>query len=271
MAVSAEKSTLTLFSPWTAQNNVKLAASFSGGPPGALIPTDKNPKVLGFTFDPGFTFCEHAAVIARRAASRIKIIRALADTTFGKDEECLLMTYRALIRSVINYGAPIVYPNYSDSSIQRLQRVQNRGLRLALGCHAASSVDFLHAEAKELLVSQHLRLLSAQYLARALQPHHANHSEVLLDHGPRLQKHTLRSKVIDLVQPYLNEDGLVSPGTFNTIKDSLHKDVVEEAIENMAPNRVLHARPPLVYPNVALLPRITRSTLPSTSAPLGSL
>ena len=142
-----------------------------------------------------------------------------------------------------------------------LQRVQNRGLRLALGCHAASAVDFLHAEAKELKVEPHLRLLTAQYLARALQPHHVNHDQAILDPGPRRLRETFRTKSFDLVQPFLNELNLVTPGTYPAIKNALHTAVVEQAIDDLAPNRVLNGRPPLVYPNDVLLPRITQTTL----------
>ena len=133
-------------------------------------------------------------MIARKAASRINIIRALSDSTFGKDKECLLTTFKMYIRSLFNYAAPVVYPNYSASSIARLQKVQNRGLRLALGCHVASSVDHLHDEATELPVKEHLHLLSSQFLARALQENHPSHHYVKQDQGPRPMKETLHSK-----------------------------------------------------------------------------
>ena len=38
-----------------------------------------------------------------------------------------------------------------------------------------SSVDHLHVEAKMLKVSEHLELLSAQYLARCLEPENVCH------------------------------------------------------------------------------------------------
>ena len=85
-------------------------------------------------------------------------MRALSDTHFGKDKDCLLLTYKCFIRSLFNYAAPIVYPLYSASSIERLQKVQNRSLRLATGCHLAFSIDHLHAEALELPVGDHLHL-----------------------------------------------------------------------------------------------------------------
>ena len=118
------------------------------------MPSVKNPKLLGAVLDPTFTFSAQAAAIARRAASRLNIIKALSDSHFGKDKECLLMTWRVCIRSLLNYAAPIAYPNFNKSSVELLQKVHNRALRLCLGCHSASSVDHLHREAKELRQAQ---------------------------------------------------------------------------------------------------------------------
>ena len=38
----------------------------------------------------------------------------------AKDKECLLMTFKMYVRSLFNYAAPLVFPNYSASSISRL-------------------------------------------------------------------------------------------------------------------------------------------------------
>ena len=157
MEIAASKSSVTLFTPWTAQVNNQLPVGING----QLVPTVKNPSLLLLVLDPTFTFSAHAKTIARKAASRMNLIRALSDSSFGKDRDLILRTYKMYIRSLFDYAAPITYPNYSPSSIQRFQRIQNRAFRLALGVHSMSSVDFLHAEAKELLVSDHLRLLSA--------------------------------------------------------------------------------------------------------------
>ena len=54
----------------------------------------------------------------------------------------------------------------------------------------------IHDEAMELPVEDHLRLLSAQFLARALQPNHPSHLYVMQDQGRRNMKQTLHSKVL---------------------------------------------------------------------------
>ena len=258
MEISAAKTTVTLFTPWTAQVNKKLPVGVNG----QLVRTVKEPTLLGVKLDPTFTFSAHAKAVARKAASRMNLIRALADTSFGKDSDLLIRTYKCYIRSLFDYAAPITFPNYSPSSIDRFQRIQNRAFRLALGVHSASAVDFLHAEAKELLVSDHLRLLSAQFLAKCLQPSHPSHDVVLLDKGYRQdKKETLRSSVFHLVEPYVNDQGIIAPGTYQATIKAIHTDIVSEAVDRLAPNRVLQQRPPLVHPINDYLPRETQCAL----------
>ena len=74
-------------------------------------------------------------------------------------------------------------------------------------------------------------------------------------------KHTLRSKVFGDVLPYLNEDGLIAPGTYDAVIRSIHTDVVSNYIDGMSPNRVLGNLPPLISPTEKFLPRLTRNTL----------
>ena len=125
MSISAPKSSVTLFTPWTKQVNSQLDVTIENIP----VPTVKSPRLLGVIFDPMYTFGPHSVSIARRASSRLNILRALSDTSFGKDKECLVLTFKTFIRTLFDYCAPIVYPSYSVSSIERLQRVQNKALR----------------------------------------------------------------------------------------------------------------------------------------------
>ena len=103
-------------------------------------------------------------------------------------------------------------------------------------------------------------MLASQFLARALQPDHPSHDVVLLEPGPRMMKQTLRSKCWETVEPFLT-DGIVPPGTFNSVKDKIHTKVVGDYVDARGSNRVLNARPPLIDPTERFLPRKTRATL----------
>ena len=256
LSLSASKSTATLFTPWNKEFGRLPPVTLNGD----VIPQNNNPKLLGVTFDPTFTFSTHAAITARKAGSRLGVLRALSDTSFGHDKECLSLTYKSIIRPFFDYAAPIVYPLYSQSSIRRLQLVQNRALRLVTGCHNASSVDHLHSETEILPVGDHLELLSAQFLARAHQPDHPNHQVIHLPQGPRHNKETLSSKVGHLVEPHL-VNGEIPPGTFRSTINQLHTNVVHSAIARSSVNRVLGTPPPRISPSESSLSRQTRAAL----------
>ena len=125
LSLSVSKSTVTLFTPWTKQFGRLPAVSVNGD----VIPQENKPKLLGVTYDPSLCFSAHAMAMVRKAGPRIYVIRALADSSFGHDKECLTVTFKALLRPFANYTAPVVFPLYSQSSL-RLQLVQNRALCL---------------------------------------------------------------------------------------------------------------------------------------------
>ena len=88
--------------------------------------------------------------------------------TRGQQNETLLMTYKALGRSIANYAAPVWSINASETNIGKIQRAQNEALRIITGSHKMSSIDHIHSETKMLQVEDHLNLLSAQYLVQCL-------------------------------------------------------------------------------------------------------
>ena len=108
---------------------------------------------------------------AQRLRSRDNnILKTLAGTSWGQQKETLLMTYKAVGRSIINYAAPVWSTNLRDTNYKNIQYTQNEALRIATSCHKMSSVDHLHVEAKMLKVREHSELLSAQYLTTRETP-----------------------------------------------------------------------------------------------------
>ena len=63
--------------------------------------------------------------------------------------------------------------------------------------------------------------MSAQFLARALQPGHPSHYVVNLPPGPRKMKDTLSSKVGNLMEPYL-QDGVIPAGAYKETIGKIH-------------------------------------------------
>ena len=109
-------------------------------------------------------------------------------------------------------------------------------------------------------VEDHLLLLSAGFLTKALQPGHVSHDIVKLPPGPRRMKETLSTKVGHLVEPYL-VNGNIPVGAYKTTIDAIHTKVVGDAISNYDDNRVLNAPAPAINDIEKHLPRPTRAVL----------
>ena len=116
--------------------------------------------------DSELSFNNHCVKVANRVRKRNYVLWALACTNWGQQKETLLMTYKALGRSIANYAAPIWSTNASESNIGKIQHAQNEALRIIKGSHKMSSIDHLHIETKMLQVEDHLNLISAQYLVQ---------------------------------------------------------------------------------------------------------
>jgi len=90
LTVSIPKSHATLLTPDTHQSRLDPGVRWGADP----LSHVRTPTILGVTFDPHLTFASHTAQVAERAGSRLKILRALAGTSWGQDKETLLTTYK---------------------------------------------------------------------------------------------------------------------------------------------------------------------------------
>ena len=254
--ISTQKSTVTLFSPLTHKHKyhpqVKLGNSF--------LPLAQHPKILGVTLDPLFTFSPHVRETAKGAAERLKVIKALAGTSWGQDAETPLMTYKTIIRTKLDYAAPVWSPNVKPSPVKRLQSIQNAGLRLVTGCHRMASESHLHSETKVLPVQDHVDMLSAQYLASSLRDDHPANESVKRPARRRNKKHTLQLRHSDVISSLL-ADGSLPAGAFPEAKKLVHTKFVESAITNQDNHPLIGTRAPVIDKSEQTLPRHHRSVL----------
>ena len=72
-----------------------------------------------------FLFNDHCEQVTNRVSKRNSVLKALAGTNWGQQKETLLLTYKALGRSIANYAAPVWNTNASDTSLEKIQRTQN--------------------------------------------------------------------------------------------------------------------------------------------------
>ena len=241
LLISAPKSTVTLFTPdpFQARFHPKIAIA------DAIPPLERTPKILGVLLDTSFAFHHHCEYVANRVSKRNNILKALAGTSWGQQKETLLMTYKAVGRSIVDYAAPVWSTNASNTSMEKIQVAQNEALRISTGAHKMSSIDHLHCEAQMLKVTEHSDLLSAQYLVKCLDHENVCHNITTLDQPPRMMKHTLYSKHHTTIAPLLAD-------TTIAVSKSRRKQTV---------NRVLRDRPSDISEAETSLRRPQRTTL----------
>ena len=258
LPLAPEKSTVTLFSADTHQYKYHPQVFLND----TLIPLERNPKILGVTFDPLLTFGPHAREVAGKIGSRAKILQALAGTDWGHSREDICITFKSLAASQINYAAPVYAPNLKPTHIARIQCAQNRCLRIATGSHAAASLSHVHHETSTLTVGSHLNMLARQFYAKTMVSSHPSFDVVQAPSGPRGLRQTLSSKFHISVAPFCR-NGSIPRDSIQSVIGDLHTSAVAVAIRDLdaCPNRVLGCRPPTVDDSEKALPRCWRATL----------
>ena len=120
LLISAPKSSVTLLTPDTHQAKIHPSIFIEN----SHLPLVKCPRMLGVYLDPSL-FNKHSQYVADRVSGRNNILKALAGTSWGQENETLLMTYKAVGRSIINYAAPVWSPNLHDTNYRKIKYTQN--------------------------------------------------------------------------------------------------------------------------------------------------
>lgn len=115
------------------------------------IPCKNQVSYLGITLDKKLNWKRFIGQITQKALNFFKIIRG---TFWGVDPETAIYFYKAYIRSILDYGS-IQYGSVSNSTLTRLDRIQNHALRLSLGSMKSTSVEALRVKA--LAPPRHIR------------------------------------------------------------------------------------------------------------------
>ena len=107
----------SLFTPDPAEYSQRLTLSLDN----TILPTTKNPKILGLPLDPKLTYNEHIKHIKAASDKTIKILKTLTPTHWGKSKETILNTYKTVTRPMLEYGVTLYEPTISTTQMTYLQ------------------------------------------------------------------------------------------------------------------------------------------------------
>ena len=100
-------------------------------------------KFLGITFDSKLTFQKHFEEILGRCNTRYHRVRLIVNKKWGPSPSTILQIYKQCVRAIFEYGSLSTITT-SDTIISKIQRLQNKFIRLALRLPKYISVKLLH-------------------------------------------------------------------------------------------------------------------------------
>lgn len=140
------------------------------------IVTANTVKYLGMIFDHKLTWKPHIEMLVANCKRRLAVLKCLSNINWGANREIILMLYKALIQSRIDYGSAI-YSSARKTVIKRLDPLLHESIRLATGAFRTSPKKSLYCDSG-IQSLYHRRLqISLNYVARISSiPSHPNYN-----------------------------------------------------------------------------------------------
>ena len=145
---------------------------------GEDIPLETSVRFLGLTMDSSLTYRKHFQLLRDKCFKVFNVLKCVSRTSYGADRSTLLLLYRSLLRSKLDY-ASIVYDSACKTSKRTLDTVHNAALRTVTGAFRTSPTSSVLAEAHEPPLALRRSLLSMRYACKLRQfPEHPTYSAV---------------------------------------------------------------------------------------------
>ena len=120
-------------------------------------------KFLGVEIDNTLRFKGHIQDLSQRAEKRLNILRILA--WGGTDPKTLLRLYKVYVRSIFEYGS-VCFLHCPDATLDTLQKIQNKAIRICLKLPRYVSVRLLHEGACLPMIKDRLHHLGSRMVAK---------------------------------------------------------------------------------------------------------
>ena len=93
-----------------------------------------------------------------KGKTRLKVLRALTNISFGHSREDVTQVYKQYIRHILSCAHPFWEPSTENTLIESLQTTQNFVIRIDTGCTSSTPIHQLHHETRVLPTRQHMRM-----------------------------------------------------------------------------------------------------------------
>ena len=111
--------------------------------PSRLVHTEQDQATyLGVTFDKRLTWKTHTLHTEGKAHKKLAVMRKLAGTTWGANEQILNTVYEGSVRPVLEFSST-TWSTTAKTNQQSLDKIQNRALRIITGAMKSTPITFM--------------------------------------------------------------------------------------------------------------------------------
>ena len=123
---------------WCSLNNHAVKATMpTVSIQGKVLTREHSLKYLGITFDRSLSFNLHISHVVNRARKGLTAVKTMAMAQMP--QKVLFILFKALVLSVVEYGLGLL--TLSTAQLNRLEVIQNEGMRCVLGCTRDTSAE----------------------------------------------------------------------------------------------------------------------------------
>ncbi|KAI8440895.1 hypothetical protein MSG28_009195 [Choristoneura fumiferana] len=160
LSLSPSKSCTVTFSRNRSIPNIDINYEYE------VIPCKDSVKFLGVFLDSKMTGVPHLEHITGKCERGINVLRALSGVWWGAHPYCQKLLYNAIIRSQIDYASLVVEP-CNKNALKKLDLIQAKCLRIALGAMKSSPKNAMQVECLDPPLSLRRQYLADRFLFRA--------------------------------------------------------------------------------------------------------
>lgn len=93
------------------------------------------------------------------------MLRYIAHIKNGASPNIMIHLYKSLVRSVLEYAIPVYY-SPTNKSMERYQKIQNEGIKIAMGYRNSTPTNVMAVEAGIMSFEERANLLAEKYILK---------------------------------------------------------------------------------------------------------
>lgn len=177
---------------------------------GQEITYKESVQYLGMTLQRNLKWDLHVGKMINKAMAGYNVLKVFTRVWWGADPKVMLVAYRALIRSHLDYGS-IFFNNLSKKLIDKIDRMQYAALRLSLGCMKSTPTNALLAESCEISLGYRRKILATKFLSKFIGIEQHPIIQIIMKvqklclKNPTNQRNPILIQAFESFIPYLNK------------------------------------------------------------------